>query len=179
VGFQTSEFRSTFFRVTLNSSDTRLGVGKNRHAAVLAPRALAEAILAAGLAAAFHRDIDLAAMEDVDRKARGRADGPMKRRRAVDAHNHRRRLHTHGGDGSGRHSVPGCAVMAGQHCDRSREPAKRELGLRRERVVQGRCGLHARSPIRSRIFIFDAVLYRMLQRTVRYSIVSGKRKRKF
>ena len=53
------------------ADDVRLRIGQDRDAGVLAPYAASEAILAAGLAAASDRDLDLAAVEDVDGKGCG------------------------------------------------------------------------------------------------------------
>jgi hypothetical protein len=81
-------------------------------------------------------------VEDVDRETAGAADGGMKRARAIDAHDHRGRLHAHGIDGGRRHGVPRLAVPAGHDGDGAGEPAQGELGLGGELLVEGDGGLH-------------------------------------
>src|SRR5262245_13923554 len=136
---------------------------KNRCAVLLAPGAEAEAILAANAAAAPFRDLHLAAVQDVDGKAVGTADRRMERSCAIDADDHRRRLHAHCIDRGRRHRVPSRSVPAGDDGDRAREPAQGEPGLRGQICIRGNA-LHAHLRSSSS---FSLTPYR----TVRYSVL--------
>src|SRR5437870_5615483 len=80
--------RAVVEAIFLGADDAGLRGWKNRHAAFLAPFAEAEAIFAAQAPAASRRNLHLAAVEDVDRKAVGTADGGVKSARAVHADDH-------------------------------------------------------------------------------------------
>jgi hypothetical protein len=150
----------------LRADDACLRVCQDRDLGFLAPGTVTETILAAGFAATPYRDFDLAAVEDVDGKSRGRIDGPMKRRRAIDADDHRWRIHAHRIDRGRRHGVTRLSVSAADDSDRAREPAQCELCLLSQLRIRGDRDLHALAPL-SCFFVLTA--YRTVRYTVLYS----------
>src|SRR5204863_9287562 len=106
------------------------------------------------------RDVDLVAVEDVDREMAGMADGRVKRRRAVDTDDHRRRLHAHRIDGGRRHGVARLTVPASHDSDGARESAQSEFRPLGDRVVQGDGSLHALPPMSASVINY--VKYRTL-----------------
>ena len=154
----------------LRADDACLRVGQDRDLGFFTPRTVTETIVAAGLAATPHRDFDLVAVENVDGKSRGRTDGTMKCRRAIDADDHRWRIHAHRIDRGRRHGVTRLPVSAAHNGNGTREPAQCELCLRGQLLVRGDRGLHALSPMSS--FFFVLTLYRTVRYTVLHSTVN-------
>src|SRR5262249_7424523 len=166
--------RSVVERSFLGADDVRLRVGQDGDTGFLAPGAAAEAILAAGLAARVHRELHMAAVQDVDREVARKADRGMERDRTIDADDHRWRLHAQRVEGGRGRGVPRPAAAAGDDGDRAGEPAQREPGLRGELIIRGEgrhCGLSLLLSLGAAVqdaFSFDTVPYCTLQCTVRY-----------
>src|SRR3981189_1867824 len=94
----------------------------------------------------------------------------MKRRRAIDANDHRWRVHAHRIDCGRRQAGTHTPLSPAPNSDGAGEPAQCELCLRGQLLVRGDGSLHAFSPMSASLFFaFDNVPYCTVHGTVRYS----------
>jgi hypothetical protein len=82
-------------------------------------------------------------MQNVDSEGLGPADCRMKRGCAIDADDHRRRLHAHRADGRRGHGMPSGRIPTGDDGNSAGEPAQRALGLTGEVIIPGDGSSHA------------------------------------